>query len=445
MTIPPPLILAGVVPAAIFGALAGGFAGCIPALHIYNLLGAIMLLTGGLLSGTIPMEWVDAFITGMIIGWVIVNSLPAILLSSPDESALFTVLPGHRYLMEGRGYDAVLLTAAGASGGIAALLLGSAVAPYLLPPIHTTLAPHYHWIIWTVIAFMLLSEWPQGRTAALPPIDRFLSGTRNATMGFLAFVLSGLLGFILLYRPSLVSASPGQTLMPAFAGLFAVPWLVMNLVSRTRPPPQHSTARLQMTSREILHGVVSGTMGGAFAAFIPVVSGGIGGLLAGHATTLREERAFLISQGASKVVYYAGAILLWFVPGLHLARGGGAAFLRSLHAPLPSSYGLIVAVIALSTATALLALPFFSRNLIQIINRIGHRTVSWIALVLILLVVATMTGPCGWFVMTIATGIGLIPPLFGARRMNGLGIILLPLACNMSGIGPAIARFLGVL
>jgi hypothetical protein len=29
--------------------------------------------------------------------------------------------------------------------------------------------------------------------------------------------------------------------------------------------------------------------------------------------------------------------------------------------------------------------------------------------------------------------------------MNGLGIILLPLACNMSGIGPAIARFLGVL
>lgn len=445
MTIPPPLILAGVVPAAIIGALAGGFAGCIPALHIYNLLGAIMLLTGGLLSGTIPMEWVDAVITGMIVGWVIVNSLPAILLSSPDESALFTVLPGHRYLMKGRGYDAVLLTAAGATGGIAALLLTSVVVPYLLPPIHATLSPHYHWIIWTVIAFMLLSEWPQGRTAALPPMERFLSGTRNATMGLLTFALSGLLGFLLLYRPSLVSTSPGQTLMPAFAGLFAVPWLVMNLVSRTRLPPQHTSARLQMTSREILHGVVSGTMGGAFAAVIPVVSGGIGGMLAGHATTLREERAFLISQGASKAVYYGGAILLWFVPNLHLARGGGAAFLRSLHSPLPNSCALIVAGIALATATALLALPFFARTLIRIINRIGHGTVSWISLGLIILIVGAMTGPRGWFVMTIASGIGLIPALSGARRMNGLGIILLPLACNMSGIGPSIANFLGVL
>lgn len=445
MTLAPSLILAGVIPAAMIGALAGGVAGCVPALHIYNLLGAGMLLDGGLHTGAVPMEWADAVITGMIVGWAIVNALPAILLSSPDESALFTVLPGHRYLMGGKGYEAVLLTAAGAAGGVAALLLGSAAASRLLPPVHAVLSPHYHWIIWSVIAFMLLSEWPQGRTAALPPLDRFLAGTRNAAMGLLTFALSGLLGFVLLYRPSLVAAPPGQTLTPAFAGLFALPWLIMNLASRTRPPAQQVSASLHVRPRELLHGIVAGGMGGAFAAFIPVVSGGIGGMLAGHAATLRDERAFLISQGASKIVYYAGAVLLWFVPGLHLARGGGAALLRGLHAPAPGSYGIIVATLAIATATALLSLPLLARTLIGAINRIGHRAVSWAALGIIVLGVGSLTGPGGWGVMVVSAAIGLIPALYGCRRMNALGIILLPLACNMSGIGPSIARALGVL
>lgn len=445
MTVPPPFILAGIVPASVIGALAGGLAGCVPALHVYNLLGVIMLLAGGPCIGTIPAEWVDALVAGMIVSWAIVNSLPAIFLSSPDESALFTVMPGHRHLMSGRGYEAVLLTALGSAGGIAALLLGSTLAPRLLSPIHATLSPHYHWILWSVIAFMLLSEWPQGRTAALPTLDRFLSGTRNATMGLLTFALSGLLGFVLLYRPSLASAPPGQTLTPAFAGLFALPWLIMNLISRTRPPAQQISDSLPVEPREIIHGVVSGTLGGAFAAFIPVVSGGIGGMLAGHATTLRNDRAFLVSQGASKTVYYAGALLLWFVPGLHLARGGGASLLRGLHAPPLDSYGTIVAALALATATSLLALPFLARTLVWTINRCGHQTISWIALGLIVLGIGSLTGPGGWGVMLVATAIGLIPVLSGSRRMNALGIILLPLACNMSGIGPDIARFLGVL
>jgi putative membrane protein len=266
-------------------------------------------------------------------------------------------------------------------------------------------------------------------------------------MGLLTFALSGWLGFLLLYRPDLVPAAPGQALTPAFAGLFAMPWLLMNLVSRTRTPPQQApaTLRTKVRAREVLHGLFAGVMGGAFAALIPAVSGGIGGMLAGHATTLRDDRAFLISQGASKTVYYAGALLLWFVPGLHLSRGGGTALLRGIHDAPPGSYGFVVATIALSAAAALLSLPLFSRAVIGIINRFGLHSISWFAVAMILLVVGAIAGPRGWLVMGTATGIGLIPALSGARRMNALGIILLPLACNMSGVGPAVARFLGVL
>jgi len=56
-----------------------------------------------------------------------------------------------------------------------------------------------------------------------------------------------------------------------------------------------------------------------------------------------------------------------------------------------------------------------------------------------------VTGWAGVGVMAVAAAIGLIPPLWGTRRMNCLGVILLPLACNMSGAGAAVAGALGLL
>ena len=44
-----------------------------------------------------------------------------------------------------------------------------------------------------------------------------------------------------------------------------------------------------------------------------------------------------------------------------------------------------------------------------------------------------------------ASGIGLIPVLWGSRRMNAMGVLLLPIALNMSGAGPWIAGLMGLL
>jgi len=39
----------------------------------------------------------------------------------------------------------------------------------------------------------------------------------------------------------------------------------------------------------------------------------------------------------------------------------------------------------------------------------------------------------------------LIPVLWGSRRMNCMGVLLLPIALNMVGAGDVVARFLGLL
>jgi putative membrane protein len=119
--------------------------------------------------------------------------------------------------------------------------------------------------------------------------------------------------------------------------------------------------------------------------------------------------------------------------------------LRAIYAPAPSDYWPAVAAAALATSTALLILLLWTRLTLRLMERIGYRAVSWCALVIIVLLVGGMTGMTGLAVMLVATGIGLIPVLFDSRRMNCLGVILLPMACNLSGIGPDIARFLGLL
>ena len=64
-------------------------------------------------------------------------------------------------------------------------------------------------------------------------------------------------------------------------------------------------------------------------------------MLAGHALSIREDRAFLASQGASRAVYYVGGLMLLFAPGLHMTRGGAAWLLRPHFVPFSREHFLL--------------------------------------------------------------------------------------------------------
>jgi putative membrane protein len=433
---------------ALVGAAVASLLACIPGLHVYNVLALTALAFqawsgGGWLTG----EAFTALTVAMTVGYAMLNTVPSVFLAAPDESALFTVLPGQKYLMAGRGREAVLITAAGGAVGLFAICLVLApLGPRLLPVIWTVLRPHAHWVLWCVIAFMLMSEWPRSVAIGVPGWRRFLAAWRNLGVGLLTFLLSGLLGFLLLYRSPIPPEFAFQNLLPAFAGLFTLPWLLLNLAVRATPLPQRADRGAPLDVPTLLHGGLAGVLGGGFAAFIPVVTGGVGGFLAGHATAIRNDRMFLVSQGAAKVVYYVAGLLLFFMPGLHVARGGAAAMLMTFGVPQDrAAWFLSLAAAALAGAVACALVSPLTSLTIAAVARCGYRRLSWASLALILAVVLAATGGRGLTVAVVAAGIGLLPVLFGSRRMNCLGVILLPMACNLSGFGPAVARALGLL
>jgi putative membrane protein len=427
------------------GALLASVLALVPALHIYNVAGFIILAMGTL-GEFVPPELLAMFFLGLITGYSMLNTIPSIFLSAPDDSTVFVVLPGQKYLLQQRGYEAVMLTGLGGLGGIAVLALLTPVASTLFPAVRAILQPHLHWILWTVIAYMLISEWPKGSDRAPAGFRRWWDGWKSLTAGLITFVLSGILGFVLLYRSLVPVTIAYQNLLPAFIGLFAVPWILQNILSRIELPEQHIAKSVDATPWLIFRGTFAGALGGLFAAFFPVVTGGLGGFLAGHATAQRDDRLFIISQGASKVVYYVGGFLLFFVPGLHLTRGGMAWMLSSLWSSYtPQTYYLAVAAVVLSGVLSFFLLLLMTRVAIKLVGKVHYRWISLGTLVVLLVIVIGMTGWGGLLICAVATGIGLIPVLWGSRRMNCMGVLLLPIALNMAGAGATVAGWLGLI
>ncbi|MDD2239146.1 MAG: tripartite tricarboxylate transporter permease [Kiritimatiellae bacterium] len=421
---------------------------CLPGLHVYNLMGALVL---GILAldGTsfaIPaMVYLPAF-TGMIVSWAILNTIPAVLLGTPDESALFTVMPGQKYLMAGRGFEGTMITAVGGlAGAFFIVCVMAPLAPRYLPVAQQVLKGHMHWVLWIIITFMLMSEWPKGGNRGPAGWAKFFDAWKTLIAGVITFLLAGLLGFIILTRSPVSHVVAFQNIMPAFVGLFAIPWCLLNIISAASVPPQHTTTSLGINGDVVLRSVWSGALGGGIAAYFPIVTGGVGGMLAGHATAQRDERIFIMGQGVSKFIYYVGAFMLMFVPGLHLTRGGGAWMTKTLFTPLGwADYYLVIGCIAIAAAISYLMMEPLAKVTLKFINRFNYRHVSSVALAIILLMVLGVTGWVGMFIATVATGIGLLPVLFGSRRLNCLGILLLPIACNMSGFGETITGWLGL-
>ena len=181
---------------ALGGTVISSLLACIPALHVYNLAG--LLIVGALkVEGLVPDDLLAMFMLGLVVGYAVLNTIPSVFFGAPDDSTVFVVLPGQKYLMQRRGFEAAVLTGVGGLGGLLVLLLLAPALPRVLPLVRAVLSPHLHWILGAIIAFMLMSEWPKGSDRGATGLAKFLDAWRSLAAGLLTFFLSGLLGFVL--------------------------------------------------------------------------------------------------------------------------------------------------------------------------------------------------------------------------------------------------------
>src|SRR3989344_4357861 len=108
-----------------FGVLAGTVTGLLPGIHTNTVA---ILAVGALPIFTRYFSLIDIgiFLSAMVVVHSFLDFIPSLFLGAPDSDTALGVLPGHRMLLKGEGYDALKLTVV---GGIGAFVVGLILLP----------------------------------------------------------------------------------------------------------------------------------------------------------------------------------------------------------------------------------------------------------------------------------------------------------------------------
>ncbi len=405
----------------------------IPGFHIYNIIALITVVAP--VYTIMPVEAFPYFALGALVSFVYLSAIQTVYMSVADESFVFMLFPTQRYLVLGRGHEALWLVTLGAIGGTIILVtLGLTVVPYIISPLYNLLAPYVVWFLVLIVVFMFMSEWQKMGDREKNPWKRLAVAWTQNIGGIIVFFSAGILGFIIMNTGVVPAEFAYVRLTPMFIGFFGMPWVLQNIFSRIIVPKQRTEDKVEASPYNIVNGTISGAFGGSIAAFFPVITGGMGALVAGHMVSTRGDDTFIVSQGANRILYYVGAFFLLFVPTTTLRRGAGAQLVSSIYIPKTwAEFYYAGGVILLAAGISLIGVVYLSKIISRIITGQNYIRVSIIVAGLLVLVSYLLAGWQGIIILFVATLIGFMAVVFNTRRSYCLGGIIFPIAVSMTG------------
>lgn len=432
--------------AALIGVAIASVFSLIPGLHIYNVIAFTMMIAFAALDifKTLDPLLTTCFIMGLVVGFSVLFTVSSQFFQPCDDSYRSMMLPHERFLFEGRGYEAAMLSGI---GSMLALVMISGLFPFVTGAIGTIrqlIRPHVYWILGLVSLFILMSEWPKDHGVGKTTGQRLADAWGQLCMGLFTFVIAGILGLFVFSNTIIPVDNAFQSLMPVFIGLFAIPSQIMTVLAHAKIPKQYFATSVDCAVHDVARGALTGTVGGMFSSLTPGLTPGPALLMSAHATASSGEKQFILGGGTARVLYYIGALVLFFMPDVYMRRGGAAINISLFFVPeTAEQYFLISGIIAIAGAATLLFLPRYCRFCARITEKIDYRWISLGGMILLIAMVGYVTSWQGLVLMGVATVIGLMPNFWHTRRIPLLAVLLVPVCLNMAGVGSKVAGFFG--
>ncbi|MEE9610685.1 MAG: tripartite tricarboxylate transporter permease [Desulfatiglandales bacterium] len=392
-----------VVAFILVGALLGTFTGMVPGIHVNTVVIVVISLLPFLLSH-FPIHSVIAVIIAMSVVHTFVDYIPSILLGAPMEDSVLSVLPGHRMLMTGRGYEAIRLTVL---GGVGASLLGGLILPFgiLFFPIVYSLARRVMaYLLLFVLFYMVYTE----------------RGMKKKLYSLITISYSGLLGIIILNHYIL---PPKYVLFPALTGLFGISTLLSSARSRPKIPRQ----TFSYSKRMYLRGIVMGSLGGVLTGLLPSVGSSQSALIIQNLMGKGERnvREFLVSLGGvntSDAIYALFALYLIGNP-----RSGASIAVEQIIGEFGFNDLLFMVAVVMATTFFAAAITLrLARFFVGRIQSIDYGLFTKALLLFLTFFVILLTGWRGILVAGTATSIGLSTIYAGVKRTHGMALLMVP-------------------
>lgn len=381
----------------VIGILAGIITGLIPGVHI-NLISVLLIsISGMLLRYTSPLV-LCVFIISMSITHTFLDSIPSIFLGAPDSDQVMAVLPGHKLLLEGKGFEAVKLTTI---GSLLCLLAGLCLVPlliYVVPWIYEMIKNYVGYILIGFVGFMLLRE--------------------RKIWGIIVFLISGILGWIVLNFPNLDNA-----LFPMLSGLFGVSGLLLSL-GENELPFQDITNDIVLKGKDYFSSISGATISGWLTSMFPGLGSAQAAVLCGVFLKI-ESYSYLVLVGGINTVNFLLSLVTLYTLGK--ARNGAVIAVTQIIEKISLNETLLFFVIALIVGgvATLLAL-ILARGFSFFVENVNYNYLCYGIIGLIIVMTFVLSGWIGGIILGVSTALGMIAPIKNVGRNNAMGCLLIP-------------------
>lgn len=397
----------------------GVFAGMMPGMHVNTLIPLLFSLS--LLLNLHPY-YLAALIVSTAISEIFINFIPSIFLGAPEEDTSLAVLPGHRLLLEGRGYEAIKLTVI---GGICSLIFSLILISFfggVFSYLYEISRPYVHYLIALVVIFMIISE---------KRLKKMLSA-------LLIIMLSGMLGVITL-NSSLVPQQ--NVLFPVLTGLFGLSTLLISISERASIPKQTDETDLKISGKEILKSIALGSFAGIIVGLLPAIGISQAAVIVQYLGRAGEARSFLVTLSGINVGNEIFSLVNLFLVGN--PRSGSSVAVQRILAEL-SFFDIVylIGAICFSAGIAAVLTLHLGNKIPRFLEKLNYRAICVSVIIFIVAMIFLLTGIFGLLIAFASTSIGLLCAYFGIRRSHCMGCLLLPSILFFSGLNPVIISFL---
>ncbi|MFB1062956.1 tripartite tricarboxylate transporter permease [Natrinema sp. H-ect4] len=389
------------------GSLLGSCSGLVPGLHANNFA---FLLAGIAPSVPGPPLFVGCAMLAAGVVHTFCNAVPAMALGVPDAEMAVTALPGHRMVLEGKGYEAVRLSALGSVLAVLAAVPLAVPVTWTVTAAYPTIRAHLSLLLAMVAVALIASE----RT------------WRGRLGGLLSFALATGLGALTLDLTADAPLEAGGTLAPLFAGLFGAPVLI-DAIRGSGIPPQDGDG-ITTSRRFVGTTAVAGALAGAVVGYIPGISAAIAAVaVLAIVPNGASDRGYIV---ATSGVDTANTIFALFaLVAIGQPRTGVLVAFEGTAAPLELPILLASVVLAGLVGFALVIVA--GDAYLDLVGRLAYWKISGAVLAVLLGLSYLFTGPVGIVIFLVATAIGMVPVRLRCRRVHLMGVLIGPLMLGL--------------
>ncbi len=389
----------------LLGIAIGFLTGLVPGIHPNTVFTLVLSLSVFLVS--FPSQALLAFIVALAISNTFFDFIPSILFGAPEEDSVLSILPGHKMLLKGRGYEAIFLTAMGGLGVILLTLLSLPALLFLLPAVYSLIKPVIHLILLSVVLWMVYKE-------------------KKRFIALSIFLVSGIFGFM-----TLNSFPSDAAMFPALTGLFGLSTLITSLMAKTRIPPQKIREEVH---GDWLKGSVTGWLAGLLSGLLPGLGSSQTGILAAQVLKAKMKE-FLIALGGINTANIFFTFIVFYVIGK--TRSGAVWAISQVVDQLAFTDICLLVVVGILTSLISAVLTIKTgRFLVGKMKDINYTKTTLFTLAVLLALLVLLSGFIGLLIAMVGTFLGLLAISTGIKRTHLMGFLVFPTILYFAGLNP---------